>query len=92
VAGLASYLNGKARTSSRWYRAGTYRSSCAEYEPAAVRTAVRIFTSDAGSSAQWSEIEQEQKRSLRSFQTNATGKRISSEMEKGYRNGKESIG
>jgi DNA-binding GntR family transcriptional regulator len=32
------------------------------YEPATVRTALRIFVGDAGGTAEWSEIEQEQKR------------------------------
>lgn len=54
-----------------------------EYDPVTIRTALRIFIGDAKSSAEWKEIEQEQKSRLRRPQTTSTGSHASLEIERG---------
>ena len=54
-----------------------------EHEPAIVRTALRIFTGDAGSSAEWRDIEREQKKGLKSRQPTLTVRHANRETERG---------
>lgn len=62
-----------------------------EYDPVTIRTALRIFTGDVGSTMQWREIEQAQKSRLTSPQTTSTARRDNLKMESGMRSTKKLV-